>query len=118
MRIVSPEDQQKTPEQPAGKTPESTAKKAEEKAEEKIDLPKVSFSTFVLSLASSALAQLGEVPNPETGKTEVNLDMAYHSIELLAMLSDKTKHGLDKDETKLIDGLLYELRMKYVLKKQ
>ncbi len=77
-------------------------------------LPEVSFSTFVLSLASSALAHLGEVPNPETGKKAVDTDIASHTIDILDMLQEKMKHGPTDEERKLLDGILYELRMKYV----
>ncbi len=77
-------------------------------------MPEVTFSTFVLSLASSALVHLGEVPNPETGKTDRNEDLARNSIEVLTMLEDKTRNGLTPEETKLIRDVLYELRMKFV----
>lgn len=80
------------------------------------DLPQVTFSTFILSLASSALACLGEVPNPENGKTEINLIMAQHTIDVLSMLKEKTAANLDSNESRLLDGILYDLRMKYVLK--
>lgn len=80
-------------------------------------LPEVTFSTFILSLASSALVQLGEVPNPEDGSTSQDLVMAKHSIDILTMLEAKTRSCLDDDEARLLDGLLYELRMKYVMKK-
>jgi hypothetical protein len=95
---------------------------AEQKAEKRERegrnvLPKPTFSTFVLSLASSALVQLGEVADPESGKMAQDQALAKHSIDILAMLKDKTINGLDKDESRLLDGLLYELRMKYVLKK-
>jgi hypothetical protein len=79
--------------------------------------PRVTFSTFILSLASSALVQLGEVANPETGGLERNLGMARHSIDILCMLQEKTRECLDSDESRLLDGILYDLRMKYVLKK-
>lgn len=79
-------------------------------------MPQVTFSTFVLSLASSALAQLGEVPNPETGKLESDLDMARHTIDVLTMLRDKTQACLDAEERQLLDGILYEVRLKYVIK--
>ncbi|MCC8193419.1 MAG: DUF1844 domain-containing protein [Deltaproteobacteria bacterium] len=81
-------------------------------------MPKVTFTTFVLSLASSGLVQLGEVPDPETGKVGENLLMAKHTIDVLTMLRDKTNACLDEEESKLLEGLLYELRMKYVLKKK
>lgn len=79
-------------------------------------MPEVTFETFILSLASSGLVQLGEVPDPSTGETAENLLMAKHTIDVLSMLRDKTAGCLDEDEKKLLDALLYELRMKYVLK--
>ncbi len=90
----------------------------EEKISMNCTMPHVTFSTFILSLASSALMQLGEVPNPDTGQMEENLDMACHTIEILDMLSQKTKGGLDEEEKRLLDGILYELRMKYVIKRK
>ena len=79
-------------------------------------MPQVTFSTFILSLASTALAQLGEVPNPETGQIEQNLPLGKHTIDVLDMLRTKTQSCLDHEEKRLLDGILYELRMKYVLK--
>ncbi|MBQ8172943.1 MAG: DUF1844 domain-containing protein [Mailhella sp.] len=77
-------------------------------------LPEVTFSTFVLSLASSALVHLGEVPNPETGGTTRDEALARNAIDVLTMLDDKTRNGLTPDESKLIRDVLYELRMKFV----
>ena len=54
-------------------------------------MPEVTFSTFVLSLASSALVHLGEVPNPETGGTTRNEVLARNAIDVLTMLDDKTR---------------------------
>lgn len=78
-------------------------------------LPEVTFSTFVLSLASSALVQLGEVPNPETGAKEPDPALARNTIDVLSMLEDKTANGLTPEETHLIKDVLYELRMKFVV---
>ena len=72
-------------------------------------MPQVTFS--------SALVQLGEVPNPESGATEQDLVIAKHTIDILTMLEEKTKQCLDSDEARLLEGILYELRMKYVMKK-
>ena len=77
-------------------------------------MPEVTFSTFVLSLASSALVHLGEVPNPETGGTERNEALARNAIDVLTMLEDKTRNGLTPEESTLIRDVLYELRMKFV----
>ncbi|MBQ4132544.1 MAG: DUF1844 domain-containing protein [Desulfovibrionaceae bacterium] len=81
-----------------------------------IPLPQVTFSTFVLSVASTALVCLGEVPEPESGEMREDLPAARHNIDVLVMLKEKTANNLDADESRLLDGLLYELRMKYVIK--
>lgn len=80
-------------------------------------MPRPTFSTFVLSLASSALVQLGEVPDPATGKVNEDLPLAKHTIDILNMLREKTANSLDAEESRLIEGLLYELRLKFVLRK-
>lgn len=77
-------------------------------------LPEITFSTFVLSLASSTLVHLGEVPNPETGTITPEPALAKHGIDTLAMLRQKTHDGLTEDESNMLDSLLYELKMKYV----
>jgi hypothetical protein len=77
-------------------------------------LPAIDFSTFVLSLSHSALMHLGEAPNPENGKVEKNLPLARQTIDLIAMLEDKTKGNLTGDEERLIGQILFDLRMRYV----
>ena len=78
-------------------------------------LPKVDFSTFVLSLGTTALYQLGAVPDPESGEAmEADPLVAQQTIDTLEMLRDKTRGNLDEQERKLIDSLLYELRMRFV----
>lgn len=91
------------------------AKRAADAAAAQTPLPEVTFSTFVMSLASSALVHLGEVPEPESGRTMANLPVAKHTIDILAMLQEKTGNCLAADERRLLEGLLYELRMKYVM---
>ncbi|MBO4301618.1 MAG: DUF1844 domain-containing protein [Desulfovibrio sp.] len=78
-------------------------------------MPEVTFSTFILSLASSALYNLGEVPDPDTGQKQVSLPLARHTIDVLEMLRTKTEKGLDNQERSMLESLLYELRMKYVM---
>ncbi len=79
-------------------------------------MPEVNFSTFIMSLASSALMHLGEVPNPETRELEKNEMLAAHTIDLLNMLEDKFNNGLTTEEAQLFKDVLYEVRMKYVVK--
>ncbi len=83
---------------------------------EKGPLPKVDFITFIMSLSSSALVNLGEVPDPSTGKKEVNLELARHTIDILSMLEEKTRGNLNKEEENFFKDILFELKMKYVQK--
>jgi len=78
------------------------------------ELFKMDFSTFVLSLNASALIHLGEIPDPTSKERTVNLSAAKHTIEILEIIKDKTRGNLDGDEEKLLDDVLYNLRMKYV----
>jgi len=78
-------------------------------------LPEVDFSNFVLSLAATAMVQLGMVPDPETGDAVTpNLPIAQHTIDTLAMFREKTKGNLDAEEENLLDSMLYELRLRFV----
>ena len=72
------------------------------------------FASFLLSLASSALVHLGELDHPDHATTRENLALAKQSLDILAMLHDKTRGNLTAEETRLLEQLLYELRMKYV----
>ena len=75
----------------------------------------LSFMGFVLSLASTAAIHFGDMPDPITGqRSEVNLDGAAQMIEILALLDQKTRGNLTAEERQLIDGVLYDLRMRYV----
>ncbi len=79
------------------------------------ELPKIDFSTFVLSLATSALYHLGLIAEPETGKPgQKNLPMARHSIDTLELLEQKTQGNLTAEEAELLAKLLTELRVHYV----
>lgn len=78
-------------------------------------LPEVSFSTFIISLASSALVGLGEVPDPATGVCGRDMSMARHNIDVLEMLRQKTSGNLDSDEERMLSSIICELRLKYVI---
>ncbi|MGB8990601.1 MAG: DUF1844 domain-containing protein [Desulfobaccales bacterium] len=95
---------------------EASQKAAAEVAEatQEMPLPEITFSSFVFSLSSSALVSLGAIPDPNTGKMEKNLSMAKQTIDLLAILRDKTRNNLTQEEEILFDHLLYDLRMVYI----
>jgi hypothetical protein len=77
-------------------------------------LPELDFAMFALSLAHSAWVHLGDAPNPVDGQRDVNLSMARQTIDLLAMLQEKTRGNLDGDEERVLEQSLYDLRMRYV----
>jgi hypothetical protein len=74
-----------------------------------------SFPDFLLWLATMAAVQFGDLPDPATGQpVEPNIVAAGHVVEVIAMLQEKTAGNLSRDESKLLDDLLYELRMRFV----
>jgi hypothetical protein len=75
--------------------------------------PPVDFGTFVLSLGSSAIMHLGEMVE-EGDKAQKDLPLAKHTIDILSMLQAKTKGNLSPQEDKLLESLLYDLRLRYV----
>jgi hypothetical protein len=77
-------------------------------------LPEIDFSNFVLSLSTSALIQLGEIQDPFTQKSAKNLPLAKQTIDLIGTLKEKTKGNLSAEEEKVIEYVLYDLRMRYV----
>jgi len=79
-------------------------------------LPRVDFSTFVLSLGTSAYYHLGIVAHPETGQkvSPPELALARNTIDTLELLEVKTRGNLDAQERELLESLLYELRMHFV----
>jgi len=82
---------------------------------ESSELPRIDFSTFVLSLAASAMVQLGLAPGLEGEKRESpDLAMARHTIDTIEMLVEKTRGNLDADEERLLQSVLYEVRMSFV----
>ncbi|HUS44701.1 MAG TPA: DUF1844 domain-containing protein [Phycisphaerae bacterium] len=76
-------------------------------------IPPADFSTLVQTLATQAALFLGDHRDPKTGKSLRNLDLAKHHIDLLGVLEEKTKGKLTDEEKRLLDTLLYELRLAY-----
>jgi hypothetical protein len=74
----------------------------------------MTFSTFLVGLSTEALAALGEMPDPMTGKSLRDLGAARQLIDIIGILRDKTRGNLDREEQNLIEAILFELRMKYV----
>lgn len=86
----------------------------EEIAEEEAFTTILNFSMFILSLTTSALVCLGELPDPITKEKVINLSLAQQTISIIEILKEKTTGNLSEDEENLIGTVLYDLRMKYV----
>lgn len=104
-------------EEPATAQKPEVKEKTEQPAPEPGDYPPVNFANFVISLSTSALFHFGDFPEYEGAKAEKNLPAAKQTIDILDMLSEKTKGNLDQNEASLIQGVLYELKMRYVKEK-
>lgn len=76
------------------------------------------FGVFLSTLSMQALVALGEVPHPQTRAQEIDLEQARYLIDLMGMLQEKTKGNLTAEEAQALEGILYELRTKYVTKAQ
>ena len=93
------------------------AKHAYQKEEDGARLPKIDFATFIISLNSSALVQLGVLDDPTTGEKSKNLPVAKQTIDVLGMLEEKTQGNLSADEANMLKSILYDLRLLYVKEK-
>ena|SRR5205807_2127537 len=72
------------------------------------------FIEFVMMHAQNAALFLGQIPNPKTGEAEVNLDLARMFIDQLAMIQEKTRGNLTKEESTVLRNALSNLQMVYV----
>jgi hypothetical protein len=113
-KIFSESDQE--PEQKKPTPQEEPAKQKDEPQDTQSypPLPEVNFSTLIVSVSTEILFHLGELPHPVSGEKKKDLPLAKHAIDTLAMLKEKTQGNLTEDEQKLLEGMLYDLRMAYI----
>jgi len=84
---------------------------------ERIDpsqIPPASFSTLVAMFSTQAMVAMGVIPNPATGKPDLQLELARHFIDLLGVLDKTSKGNLDAGEAALLESTLHQLRMAFV----
>ncbi len=99
----------------ADETPQvEKEEKVESGREEQYQVPEMNFHNFVLSLYTSVIFSLGEVPDPVSGEKKKDLQAAKQTIDLLGMIQEKTRGNLDSSEKELLEGVLSEARMRYV----
>ena len=72
------------------------------------------FIEFVMMQAQNAALFLGQIPNPQTGKGEVNLELAKMFIDQLGMIQDKTRGNLTNEETAVLRNTISNLQMAFV----
>jgi hypothetical protein len=109
-REEAPETRASTERQPV----ENAAASPNESEAQHEPLPEINFSTFVISLSTQALMHLGEIASPLSGKVETDISVAKQMIDILGMLREKTRGNLNAGEERLIEDILFDLRMKYV----
>ncbi|OIP88708.1 MAG: hypothetical protein AUK24_07675 [Syntrophaceae bacterium CG2_30_49_12] len=95
--------------------PPPEAEQQEQRYED--NYPEVNFASFVISLSTSAMYHFGDFPDPATKEAQKNLSAAKQTIDILGMLKMKTEGNLDENEKSILEGLLYELRLRYVKEK-
>ena len=76
--------------------------------------PAIDFTTLIMSFASASLVTMGRVPDPATGSVHKDLVIAKQNIDIISLLHEKTKGNLNADEERLMQQVLYELRMSFV----
>ncbi len=87
-------------------------------AEEAGAPPASDFLGFISTLAMQAMIALGEIAHPQTGRPEPNVEQARYLIDVIRLLSEKTKGNLTADEEREMQTLMYELHVKFVKKSQ
>ncbi|MDD5543383.1 MAG: DUF1844 domain-containing protein [Acidobacteriia bacterium] len=97
-----------------GEAAESETGPPELKTDVKSEDFQMTFETLVMSLSSTAMVQLGLIADPSTNQPAQNLPAAKHTIDILEILQQKTKGNLTASEQKLLDNILFELRMTYL----
>lgn len=97
------EDEQKDP-----------AQEVDDREEADGPVPPINFASFIYSIATTAFYHFGDFPDPATNKKSRNLSAAKQTIDILSMLREKTEGNLLTEEKKMLDDILYELRMRFV----
>jgi hypothetical protein len=107
------EEAEKSEKRPSGEK-EGRRGRREDRPDASAPFPEIDFSTFVFSLSSSVLIHLGLAPDPVSGEQRQELGLAKQTIDILGMIQEKTRGNLTEEEKRMMDGILYDLRLRYV----
>jgi len=80
--------------------------------------PKIDIQTLIMGFASAAMIGIGEMPDPDTGTVNMDLDMAQQNIDIISLLHEKTRGNLTGQEASMIEEVLYQLRVSFVESKR
>ena len=84
------------------------------KSKQQESMPRIDFTTLVMSFASAAIINMGKVPDPMTGQVQKNFGFAQQNIDIIALLQEKTRGNVSEEEGKMMEQVLYELRLEFV----
>lgn len=74
----------------------------------------VAFTSFIMSLATQVLVQLGEMPPPQGIEIPIDLESARQTIDIMAMLQRRTKGNLSSEESRFMEEVLHSLRISFI----
>lgn len=109
----TPQGGEKKPDAAVHET-ETIPKEAAARETDDAPLPEINFASFLFSLSTTAMYHFGDFPDPVTKESRRNLPAAKQTIDILSILKTKTEGNLAEDEKQLLEGILYELRMRFV----
>ncbi|MDO9230200.1 MAG: DUF1844 domain-containing protein [Syntrophales bacterium] len=109
---IKPEDKKRT-EKPE-EEPRTSPTEMDTPETEASPLPEINFASFIFSLSTTAMYHFGDFPDPVTKESQRNLPAAKQTIDILSILKTKTEGNLDEQEKQMLDGILYELRMRFI----
>lgn len=95
-----------------GKSEESRAEEPPES--KKQEIPPIDFASFIISLSTSVLIYLGEIPDPLSNEKKEDFISAKQTIDLISLLKEKTKGNLTQQEEEFMENILYDLKMRFV----
>ena len=109
---IKPEDKKRVENPEEG--PRTSPAEMDTSETEAAPLPEINFASFIFSLSTTAMYHFGDFPDPVTKESQRNLPAAKQTIDILSILKTKTEGNLDEQEKQMMDGILYELRMRFI----
>jgi len=109
---IKPEDKKRAENPEEG--PRTSPAEMDTPETEAAPLPEINFASFIFSLSTTAMYHFGDSPDPVTKESQRNLPAAKQTIDILSILKTKTEGNLDEQEKQMLDGILYELRMRFI----